>query len=327
MNKKIFIDLLKSIVFFGGIFVLFYFGIQLLSEERKTSWFYSDIESQLISYEQEIQLGDLIAEHLIENNKQKVIQNKFIDSVVWAVSSHLQKQIELSEYDYEILVLDSPQTNAFTIPGGRIYVFKGLLEFCDSAEQLAAVLAHEMGHIEKRHTVSKLVKEFGIKIIFSLLGGDTLLLGELWETVLSSNFDRSQEKEADQFALKLLEEAQISPTAIASFFRKLNRENLDYNEKMELLMTHPHNNSRIKSSLEYKTQEGFKPQLINIDWNLVKKALSLNFLFTFVEVNIHLRKRNVQVFAAEDIVDPFVHVEKNIPIILRFYPSPCGKIN
>ena len=54
MNKKIFIDLLKSIVFFGGIFVLFYFGIQLLSEERKTSWFYSDIESQLISYEQEI---------------------------------------------------------------------------------------------------------------------------------------------------------------------------------------------------------------------------------------------------------------------------------
>ena len=153
------------------------------------------------------------------------------------------------------------------------------------------------------------------------------MLDELWETVLSSNFDRSQEKEADQFALKLLEEAQISPTAIASFFRKLNRENLDYNEKMELLMTHPHNNSRIKSSLEYKTQEGFKPQLINIDWNLVKKALSLNFLFTFVEVNIHLRKRNVQVFAAEDIVDPFVHVEKNIPIILRFYPSPCGKIN
>mgnify|MGYP006136855193 CR=1 FL=1 len=274
MNNKIVTDLVKAISFFGGIFVLFYFGMQLLSEEKKAEWFYSDKESQLISYEQELKLGDLISEYVIETTNQNVLKNKLIDSVVWAVSAHLQKQIELSEYDYKIQVLDRPEINAFTIPGGRIYIFKGLLEFCDSAEHLAAILAHEMGHIEKRHTVSKLVKEFGLKIIFSIAtGGDSILFSELGQSLISTKFDRSQEKEADQFALELLEKSQISPTTIASFFRKLNRENLEYNEKMELLMTHPHNNSRVKASLEYETQESFSPKLLSIDWERVKNAL------------------------------------------------------
>jgi len=274
MNLKIVTDLLKTIGFFGGILLVLYFGMQLLPKETKTKWFYSTQESQLISYEQELKLGDLIAEYVIETTNQNVLKNELIDSVVWAVSAHLQKQIEFSEYDYKIQVLDNPEINAFTIPGGRIYVFKGLLKFCDSAEHLAAVLAHEMGHIEKRHTVSKLVKEFGLKIIFSMaMGGDSVLFSELGQTLLSSKFDRSQEKEADQFALELLENTQISPTSIASFFRKLNRENLEYNENMELLMTHPHNNSRIKASLEYKTQDDFNAEPLSIDWDRVKAVL------------------------------------------------------
>jgi len=274
MNNKIITDLAKTIGLFGGILLLLYFGMQLLSEENKTKWFYADNQTQLISYEQEHQLSDIISEHILETSNQKILKNELIDSVVWAVSSHLKKQIEISEYDYEILVLDSPEINAFTIPGGRIYVFKGLLEFCDSAEHLAAILAHEMGHVEKRHTVSKLVKEFGLKIILTLLtGGDSVLFSELGHTVLSNKFDRSQEKEADLFALELLEKSQISPTTIASFFRKLNRENLDYNEKMEFLMTHPHNNSRIKTSLEYETENNFTPKLLDIDWDRIKNAL------------------------------------------------------
>ena len=274
MNNKIITDLAKTIGLFGGILLLLYFGMQLLSEENKTKWFYADNQTQLISYEQEHQLSDIILEHILETSNQKILKNELIDSVVWVVSSHLKKQIEISEYDYEILVLDSPEINAFTIPGGRIYVFKGLLEFCDSAEHLAAILAHEMGHVEKRHTVSKLVKEFGLKIILTLLtGGDSVLFSELGHTVLSNKFDRSQEKEADLFALELLEKSQISPTTIASFFRKLNRENLDYNEKMEFLMTHPHNNSRIKTSLKYETENNFTPKLLDIDWDRIKNAL------------------------------------------------------
>ena len=194
--------------------------------------------------------------------------------MMWAVGKRLQEQIPTSEYDYNIIVLDNAQINAFTIPGGNIYVFSGLISFCDSPEQLAAVLAHEMGHVEKRHTVDRLAREFGLSVLFSIMtGGDTVLLTDLYQTLISSGFSRSQEKEADQFALNLLEDASISPKSIASFFRKLNRENLAYDENIELVMTHPHNNTRIKASLNHEVDETFKEIPFNLNWEEIKAAL------------------------------------------------------
>ena len=274
MNKKILLDGLKSLGIFGGVFILFYVGLNLLSEDKKNKWFYSDEKISLISYEQEIALGELIDEHIIASQYKNPLTNKTIDSMMWAVGKRLQGQIPTSEYDYNITVLDNPQINAFTIPGGNIYVFSGLISFCDSPEQLAAVLAHEMGHVEKRHTVDRLAREFSLSVLFSIMtGGDTVLLSDLYQTLISSGFSRSQEKEADQFALNLLEDASISPKSIASFFRKLNRENLAYDEKIELVMTHPHNNSRIKASLNHEVDDTFDEIPFELNWEEIKAAL------------------------------------------------------
>ena len=73
--------------------------------------------------------------------------------------------------------------------------------------------------------------------------------------------------------MQLLEKAGISPRVIAAFFRKLNRENLNYNEKIEFLMSHPHNNARIKRSLEYKPSYDFKTLPFDLDWNKIKEGL------------------------------------------------------
>ena len=274
MKKKIVLDGLKSLGIFGGIFLLFYLGLNLLSEEKKTKWFYSDKKTSLISFEQEIALGELVAAHIISAQYKEPLTSKTIDSMMWAVSKRLKQQIPASAYDYNIVVLDDPQVNAFTIPGGNVDVFKGLISFCDSPEQLAAVLAHEMGHVEKRHTVDRLVREFGLSILFSIMtGGDSVLLSDVYQTLISTGFSRSQEKEADQFALELLEDANISPKSIASFFRKLNRENLAYNEKIELIMTHPHNNARIKASLAYEVDVDFKEIPLDLNWEKIKRAL------------------------------------------------------
>ena len=274
MKEKILLDGLKSLGIFGGIFILFYIGINLLSEDKKTKWFYSDEKVRLVSYEQEIALGELIDEYIISSEYKKPLTNKTIDSMMWAVGKRLQEQIPTSEYDYNIIVLDNAQINAFTIPGGNIYVFSGLISFCDSPEQLAAVLAHEMGHVEKRHTVDRLAREFSLSVLFSIMtGGDTVLLSDLYQTLISSGFSRSQEKEADQFALNLLEDASISPKSIASFFRKLNRENLAYDEKIELVMTHPHNNSRIKASLNHEVDDTFDEIPFELNWEEIKAAL------------------------------------------------------
>lgn len=274
MKEKILLDGLKSLGIFGGIFILFYVGLNLLSEDKKTKWFYSDEKISLISYEQEIALGELIDEYIISSEYKEPLTNKTIDSMMWAVGKRLKEQIPTSEYDYNIIVLDNAQINAFTIPGGNIYVFSGLISFCESPEQLAAVLAHEMGHVEKRHTVDRLAREFGLSVLFSIMtGGDTVLLSDLYQTLISSGFSRSQEKEADQFALNLLEDASISPKSIASFFRKLNRENLAYDENIELVMTHPHNNTRIKASLNHEVDETFQEIPFNLNWEEIKAAL------------------------------------------------------
>ena len=73
--------------------------------------------------------------------------------------------------------------------------------------------------------------------------------------------------------MELLERAKIAPTATASFFRKLNREELDYNENMEFIMTHPHNNPRIKASLSHETAGNVEAEDFDIDWKQAKEAL------------------------------------------------------
>ena len=274
MLGKIQKDLIKLLAFFGGLFLLIYLGFFLLFRSSTPSWLTAEYNEHLLSYEKEMQLGEIIDRYAIKGEEIDILKNRRIDSAMWGISSRLKKQIPISEYDYKIKIIESEMINAFTIPGGRIYISKELILFCESPEQLAAVLAHEIVHVEKRHTVSRILKEFTISLLFSIISGaDTVLLSELWKTTISSSFNRKQEQESDEYAMDLLEKSNISPRTIAAFFRKLNRENLDYDEKVEFLMPHPHNNSRIKRSLEYKTSKGFKPIPFDLDWKSIKEDL------------------------------------------------------
>ncbi|HIA37211.1 MAG TPA: M48 family metallopeptidase [Flavobacteriales bacterium] len=265
MNKHLLLDLLKLALLFGVIWAIFiYFPI------------FPDKSNFEFSYENEDKLGNLIIEEILENSPGfSELSNPVLDSAFQKISSLLIDNIGLTEYDYRIRVIDNEQINAFTLPGGNIFVFSGLINFSENPEEVAAVLSHEIGHVEKRHVVSKLVKEFGLTLLFSILaGGDAVFLGELGKTVVSSVFDRKQEKEADQYGLELLVKSRISPTAMASFFRRVKRELGGYDESLEILMTHPHYNSRIKSSIEYKIPDGFSAQDLEIDWDRVKASLN-----------------------------------------------------
>ena len=274
MIGKIQKDLIKLLLLFGGLFLIIYLGFLLLAETSNSIWLLNDNNTHLLSYEKEIQLGEIIEEYVLKEREMDLLHNSSIDSALWVITSKLKTQIPVSEYDYQIKIIESKTVNAYTIPGGKIFISKALISFCESPEQVAAVLAHEIAHVEKRHTVSRILKEFTVSLLFGIISGsDTVLLSELWKTTISSSFDRKQEKESDEYAMQLLEKAGISPKAIAAFFRKLNRENLDYNEKIAFLMSHPHNNARIKRSLEYKTSEDFKTIPFDLDWNNIKEGL------------------------------------------------------
>lgn len=264
MKQSLWLDLLKLLAIGAAIWAVFTF-IPLFPDAPKLDF--------SIDYEEK--LGKIIVEDILSTNPGfKEIKNPSLDSAMNIITSRLTSNIGATDYQYHIRIVENHEVNAFTLPGGNIFVFTGLIEFSEHPEEVAAVLAHEIGHVEKRHVVSKLVKELGLAIVIGILtNGDPVVITEIGRTVLSTVFDREQEREADQFGLDLLTRSKVSPQSMATFFRRLEREKGTYSESLEILMTHPHVNSRIKASMEYKTPEDFKALEFGIDWKAVKDGL------------------------------------------------------
>ena len=229
---------------------------------------------EAISLEKEQKIGEILIEDYLKT--VPVVSDSIVVSAVDKIYDRLLAGMDSTDYDYHIFVVRNEEINAFASLGGNIVVFTGLLNYADTPEEVAAVLAHEMGHVEKRHVVNKVVKELSVTLVLSVLsGGDPGFLNQILQQSVSTVFDRNQESEADDFGLELLEKSQVHPNAMAVFFRKLrDKYSSSTFETLEMLSTHPNTNKRIKKSLGYKTSEGFKAAPFEgIDWLLVKEAL------------------------------------------------------
>lgn len=229
----------------------------------------------MLSVEKEMKIGEFFFDNLALDPQFKVIGSLFTDSCIGIISDRLTDSLD-TEYEYNIHIFNNNMINAFALPGGNIMVSSGLIEQCEKAEELAAVLAHEIAHIEKKHLIGKLIKDLGLAI---LLSNDPFLIGEVSHSAASTAYDRRKEKEADLFALDLMEKSSIDPRVLGVFFRKLKDKDLDYDKRFEMMMTHPHNDNRIRMALEYELSESFKADSINIDWNKLRN--SVNNLIVF----------------------------------------------
>jgi predicted Zn-dependent protease len=258
MSRKLIFEAIVLVLVFASIWGIF--SLFPIFPDR------SDFSISLTSEEK---LGKLLLSTIVDHPEYKPISTKTLDSAIAQISNRLVKATGLTDYDYRIVVVDNPEINAFTLPGGNILVTSALIRFTESPEELAAVLAHEMGHAEKKHVVSRLLKEFTLALILS----DKAVLSEASRTVTSTAFDRRQEEEADDYSLRLLEKANINPRLLGTFFSRLRDEENRYDEKLTILMTHPTINSRIKAAFEYKTEVGFHEKGFGLDWNRIKNLL------------------------------------------------------
>ena len=226
-----------------------------------------------LSYEQEEQMGNLFKD-MMGHQYSEVEEGALSDSALHVITQRMVDALDSTHYKYSFTLLNSEEINAFTIPGGNIYVFSGLLKMAETPEEVAAVIAHEIGHAEKRHVVSKLMKELSMTAIVGILsGGDPSILTEILKSIMSNTFSRAQEEEADEFALKLLEKSGVSPKSLARFFEHLNEKDLDYDKNLEIIMTHPHNDKRIEMARRYKTGNDFKVIPFTLDWKKIQDSL------------------------------------------------------
>lgn len=167
---------------------------------------------------------------------------------------------QLSDLRIDIVKSDPDMENAFTLPGGRIILFQKLIKEARSSEELAGILAHEIGHAKNRHVLQKIIQALGFTAMFQLIGGDfSSALALDPSTVLSIgslSFDRGMESEADNFSLERLKKSKIDPVYTAEFFKRLPDMGI------AIVSTHPGHKERI---LRFSEKIDFKPEPILTD--------------------------------------------------------------
>jgi predicted Zn-dependent protease len=127
-------------------------------------------------------------------------------------------------YDLDVRVFDLAMPNAFTAPGGQIVIFRGLLDEAENAEEVAGVLAHEIGHAVHRDPTRLTLRAAGSAGILSVVLGDVsggTLLGIAGEHLMQASYTREAETAADAYALMLLNAAGIPAGPLADFFDRI----------------------------------------------------------------------------------------------------------
>ncbi|MEE9434532.1 MAG: M48 family metallopeptidase [Sphingorhabdus sp.] len=176
--------------------------------------------------------------------------------------------------DLQVEIANIDMVNAIALPGGKVIIFQGLLDIADSPDEVAGVLAHEIGHVRKRHVMQGLLRQMGLSVV---LGGADGAGGGLLNGVLSMSYGRDAEREADSHSIRVMSIAGISPVATAGFFRRLSK--MDGSDKMEgrsaritgYMSSHPLSSER-KKAFENSLSKGkkYRPSLTNAEWKSLK---------------------------------------------------------
>jgi predicted Zn-dependent protease len=154
-------------------------------------------------------------------------------------------------------------------------VYTGLLEYAKNAEEVAGVMAHEIGHMEKNHVMKKLVKEIGMEMLFTIAAGDAGndISRETAKVLSSTAFDRKHEREADAFAVETLANANIDPQHLSNFFFRLARKD-NLPEELAWISTHPDTKERSAEIIKQKKEYTYtsKP-ILGTPWESVQQLV------------------------------------------------------
>lgn len=169
--------------------------------------------------------------------------------------------------DVRVRVVDLGMVNAAALPGGQIVVFRKLIDEASGPDELAGVLAHEIGHVEERHVTKAMVREMGVGLVVAMLGGTT---GGNVDQVLSLNYGRGAESEADAYAINAMAQASISPRGAAAFFERLagdERRLGRVGEAFGYLSTHPLSGARrARFAGSWNARTAYTPAASAADW-------------------------------------------------------------
>jgi len=226
----------------------------------------------IIGPEQEQQMSVQAYDAMLHQFKGHIFpKNHPYTRLVREVGERIARAAGMNDLDWEFFVVDSPQMNAFVMPGGKVFVFSGILPLMGNKEGVATVLGHEVAHCFARHTGERMSLAFLFTILQGILlftfGVDLNVSQYLIELFMNLPFSRKHETEADYIGLMLTAAAGYNPRAALEFWQRMERVQGD--EGANFLSTHPSHQSRIKKINEWI------PLALTIYHRVVHQASSL----------------------------------------------------
>ena len=203
-----------------------------------------------------------------------------VQTYVNKIGNHLAKKSELPNIKWTFTVLNSPLVNALALPGGYIYVTRGLMALASNEAEPAGVIAHEIGHVTARHTAQRYSSSMlagGLSMATSILLGSTA--GEITNfasKALIQGYSRSQEFEADSLGVRYLSRSNYNTESMATFLKKLraysqlqaklHRKDPASVDHKDMFATHPRTLDRVEHAIVNTKNTGPRSRTGTIDY-------------------------------------------------------------
>lgn len=183
-----------------------------------------------VSTQQEVQMGQQEAQQI--STQLPMLQDAQINAYVNDLGNEIAKRTSRADLDWHFAVVNTDVVNAFALPGGYVYVNRGILERASTMDELAGVMGHEIEHVVLRHSVKQMQQEQGANVGLSIACALTNVCNNqaaatainIGGTAVFAKFSREDEVQADDGGFQNVMRAGISPAGMLSFFKKLLAE-------------------------------------------------------------------------------------------------------
>lgn len=219
---------------------------------------------------------------LVIEQQMGIYQNESLDQYVKQVGARLVSHLDSPQFDFKFEIIDDPIPNAFALPGGYIYISRGLLTLMNNEDELACVLAHEIIHVTERHSIQQMKRSIlpGITQLPGNIVGNVINedLGNLINTpftfsndLLMANYSRSHETESDKLGVNLAAKSGYNPMAMGVILARIN-DAIEFKTQTEIeksyFDSHPYTPERVKhvdlsaNALRVIPQKPIKPNFL-----------------------------------------------------------------
>lgn len=206
-------------------------------------------QEELIFYpeEQDIEIGKQYAP-MVEKELNGRIEDQVLQNYIDSVGQKVAKISHRPDFDYHFVAVNDKSVNAVALPGGYIFITRGMLSKMENEAQLAGVFGHEIVHVVARDTANMMSKQIGIDLLFAVAMTQTssrgaVTMADLARQIVLLKYSRNDERDADTYGMDYMVRAGYNPNGAVETMRMLEQE--DSVRAVEFMSSHPSPENRV----------------------------------------------------------------------------------